>query len=139
MRVILSILALLLAPASFAQALNSADQAGTLCRDAVARIAEGNAAQGYDLLKPHWFMPENELANLATRTQSQMKLAVEQFGPVMGVEAIDRKEVGNSLLGYRYLLKMEKHAFRFACVFYKPQSTWRIDSFWWDDKLADMF
>lgn len=50
--------------------------------------------------------------------------------------AIRILSAGNSLIRHVFLIKHERHALEFSCVFYKPKDRWMANTILWDDARA---
>lgn len=119
--------------------LNSTAQTRTLCEAAVTKVADGQPRQAFDLLAPYWPMSKEEVNRLATQTDAQLKQLTASYGPIVGYEWVRTREAGKSLVRHWYLVKMQYHALRISCTFYKPAQTWQVHTVFWDDQLDELF
>ena len=125
----------LLAPLSAsATDLKTADQTQAVCAQAAKLFAAGHYDQAYESLAPHWPLPEEEILNLGYQTKTQLGMVASRFGPSLGEEHVETVAAGKSLVRHTYLVKHERHALKFACVFYKPADAWMVNFIVWDDK-----
>ena len=77
---------------------------------------------------------EDAVANL----KSQMvELTVDYVGELHGYELITKKKLSDSYILYSYLVKYDRQPIRFTFQFYKPNKTWRLQSFKFDASLDD--
>lgn len=58
-----------------------------------------------------------------------------RFGSPIGIEFIDLKKSGDSLLRIRYLQKCVKGPLTWVFYFYKNNDGWLLDTFKWDDSM----
>ena len=84
-------------------------------------------------------MPAAELDNLAYQTRSQLNMVSSRFGKSIGIDYIRTQKAGQSFLKHTYIVKYEKHALRYMCIFYKPNDSWLVNSVVWDDETSSLF
>ena len=111
-----------------ANTLTTANQTRSLCQTAVNHLSKGNVNQSFNSLKPFWPMPAAELDNLAYQTRSQLNMVSSRFGKPIGIDYIRTQKAGQSFLKHTYIVKYEKHALSYMCVFYKPNDSWLVNS-----------
>lgn len=130
-----ALVALLAAPlCASAEPLNTTDQTQAVCAQAATLFAAGQYDQAYQSLVPHWPLPEEEILNLGYQTKTQLGMVASRFGPSLGAEHVESVMAGKSLVRHTFLIKHQRHALRFACVFYKPADAWLVNFIIWDDK-----
>lgn len=59
------------------------------------------------------------------------------IGEYYGYEKITEKNVGENLVLISYLLKYDRQPIRFTFVLYRPDKTWQIQNFNFDDNIDD--
>jgi hypothetical protein len=119
--------------------LNSEKDARNLADQFMTLIGKGTYRDAFALMKPNWPMPESELNDLAYQTDSQLKLAPDRFGKLLGQEFIQANHIGKSFVRFVYIQKFENHATRWMIVFYHPANEWKIDAITWDEKPQELF
>lgn len=119
--------------------LNSSAQTRNLCEAAVAQLASGQAKQAFDVLVPYWPLSNEELTRLVSQTQAQLAQLTASYGPIVGYEWVRSRDAGKSLVQHWYLVKMQYHALRIGCTFYKPVQTWQVHTVFWDDQIDALF
>jgi len=125
-------------PAS-APKLNSEEDAKALVEACLKQMVAGDYKAGFDLLKPYWSAPANEIDTIIMQTVSTRNVVKERFGNSIGIEFIATHHSGKSFLRFLAIEKLEKTAIRYSVVFYKARDTWEIQSFTWDDKVNLLF
>jgi len=105
-----------------------------ICARSAEMISSGKIEDAYQQLIPFWPLPKEEIQNLGYQTKSQLGMVGERFGAPTMAEFVSTSLAGTSILRHDFLLKHEKHAIRFSCVFYKPRDTWYVNAVFWDDK-----
>ncbi|MBM3252624.1 MAG: hypothetical protein FJZ16_00010 [Candidatus Omnitrophica bacterium] len=61
------------------------------------------------------------------------------YGPILNVEQLDTKYVGDSLLMVKYLVKLRDHPAIFEFYYYKVQDNWMLLKFWFNDQIQNLF
>ena len=127
-------IALLVSGAASAETATTTEQTQAICGGAAALFASGEHDRDYESLLPHWPLPKEEIQNLGYQTKTQMGMVGDRFGQSLGAEHVETIPAGESLVRHVFLIKHEKHALKFSCVFYKPKNTWFVNTIHWDDK-----
>jgi len=139
LKYIIAIFVLALSLSALADPITDVSGTKKLCQNAAEAFGSGNPKKSYEILKPHWPLPAEEISNLAYQTESQLKMVSSRFGDILGSDFIGSKEAGNSFVQHTFIAKFEKHAVRFICVFYKPSNEWLVNSVYWDDSTPKLF
>ncbi|MGM0442478.1 MAG: hypothetical protein ACQEQC_08685 [Elusimicrobiota bacterium] len=105
----------------------------------VEEFTSGNISESFEIAKEHWPMPAEELDNLSSQTEAQIKQLRPRFGDIVGKEFIRREKLGDSFLRYQYIIKFENHAIRWILIFYRPKGEWVLNQLNWDDKIERLF
>lgn len=127
-------IAMLVPLSASAASLTTADGTREACSQAANLFAAGQYDEAYRSLAPHWPLPEQEILNLGYQTKTQLEMVTPRFGASLGEEHVETITAGQSLVRHTYLIKHERHALRFSCVFYKPADAWLVNFIIWDDK-----
>jgi len=103
-------------------------------------VAKSEIKKGFRIAQEHWKVPAAEIENLAEQTRDQLLVKFsDRFGKILSAEFVGKKTVGDSLIKYYYVLKMEKHALRWKFVYYKADKTWAVNHLGWDDSIEELF
>lgn len=127
-------LALLVSGAASAETVATVERTRDICGEAAALFASGDIDQAYGSLLPYWPLAKEEVENLAYKTRQQLEMVGSRFGQPLAGEFVQTVSAGDSLVRHVFLIKHEKHALKFSCVFYKPKDTWLVNAVQWDDK-----
>lgn len=127
-------IAMLLPLSATAADLTTVDETRAECSQAARLFAAGQYDAAYRGLAPYWPLPEQEILNLGYQTKTQLEMVTPRFGASLGEEHVETITAGRSLVRHTYLIKHERHALRFSCVFYKPADAWLVNYIIWDDK-----
>jgi hypothetical protein len=65
--------------------------------------------------------------------------AITVFGPILGYEFVQKKNVGGRLVSYTAISLGKEFPLRWRFYFYKPVDAWRLIDLRVDDKLAAVF
>jgi hypothetical protein len=60
-----------------------------------------------------------------------------QVGDLVGFEQVAQKNAGNGLVLFSYLGKYKYYPLRFTFIFYKPQNSWTLIKFDFDNNILD--
>jgi hypothetical protein len=118
-----------------AESATTVEKTQEICRAAAALFASGHYDQAYESMVPYWPLPKEELQSLGYQSKAQLEMLGQRFGKSIGAEYTETIKAGDSLVRHVFLIKHEKHALRFSCVFYKPKDSWLVNSVLWDDKI----
>lgn len=138
MRIQTFLFALVIPMTGMAEKLNTPEQTLAVCTQIATFFSAGDYDGAYEGLIGYWPLPKEEIQNLGYQTKSQLSMLGDRFGASIGAEHVRTIEAGKSLVRHIFLIKYEKHALRFSCVFYKPKDKWMINSVLWDDRPQDL-
>lgn len=119
--------------------LSTEASAKALVEDCLKRMVAGDYKGGFDLLKPYWAVPSNEVDTLIIQTMSTRSLVKDRFGKSLGYEFIAQKRAGKSFLQIVAIEKLERTAIRYSVIFYMAKDSWVLQNFTWDDKVGLLF
>ena len=69
--------------------------------------------------------------------KSKLSTIETMVGKYYGHEVIIKKQIGNSLQLYSYMVKYDRQPLRFTFEFYKPNDKWQLFGFSYDESLDD--
>ncbi len=133
------LLALTFSATSLAEPILGIEGTKQLCQNAADAFGTGNSTKSFEILKPYWPIAEQEIDALAYQTEAQLKMVSDRFGKILGADFVNTKVAGTSFVQHTYIGKFEKHAVRYICVFYKPKSSWIVNTVYWDDNTPALF
>jgi len=136
---ILFLISLLVAVSAYAESLKSEKDIKKLADEFMAEISRGAYKEAFNMMKPYWPAPEAEIDNIAYQTESQLKMAADRFGKLLGYEYIQSNRIGVSYIRFIYIQKFANHATRWMIVFYRPIEEWKVNVVVWDDKTHALF
>jgi len=140
MKKIIIVLFVLLFPLSLQAAqLDSKEDIRVLVENTMNNIAKGEILNGITLLKPYFVIPEAEFNNMLEKYKLQESMIEHRFGKTVGIEFFAEEEAGESLLRIKYLQKFEKHVMQWNFYFYRPEDKWVLNTFYFDDKIQNLF
>ena len=93
----------------------------------------------FNSAKPYWPMPAVEIDGIVNKINHQWPIVNQRFGKAIGKEFVKEERIGKSFLRYYYLHKFTKHAIYWRIDFYKPKSTWKINSIIFLDTLDALY
>jgi hypothetical protein len=122
-----------------AETLKTTSETKSLCGDAVEYFSKNQVKESFNILRPYWPLPKQELDTLSSQTKTQLATVSGRFGNSVGSDFIKTQEAGSSFIQHTYAIKFEKHALRFVCLFYKPKKDWVVNAVYWDDQTPLFF
>mgnify|MGYP006183384685 CR=1 FL=1 len=139
MKYILSFLLILLCSATNADTLKDKNAAKDLVSSIMSHVGKGDVETGLKLAKPYLSIPEHEFEGVVNSFRMQAPAIEQRFGKTLGSEFSHIQEVGTSLMLIMYIQKFETHVMRWKFYFYKPNESWILNTFNFDDKINLMF
>jgi hypothetical protein len=67
--------------------------------------------------------------------KSQLKTTLDQLGQYYDFESISKSSYGKNLVLHTFLIRYDRQPLRFMFLFYKPDNSWRLQNFSYDDNL----
>ena len=123
-----------------ANTLTDVTAAKALSDKAMALAGQGKLSECIDSLREVWPIPKEEIDKLSLLTNRRLLEDYKpRFGEILSAEFVGSKVVGDSLIKYYYILKMERHLTRWQFVYYKPKDEWVLNYVAWDDKTELLF
>jgi len=110
-----------------------------LSENAMKRVADGDVAGAFDVLKPYWSLPEHEVSQLVVQSIQQRSALQSRYGEPVGYEYIAWDAVGDSLVRFTYIEKFSNHPLVWQFYFYKPRDAWQVNSVSWSDQIKLLF
>ena len=139
MRLQVLLLAIAMPSVGLTDGLTNIEATKQMCAQAAAKFASAEPENAYTALVPYWPLAKEEIQNLGYQTKTQLGMVGDRFGAPIGAEHVKTTLAGQSLVKHVFLIKHEKHAMRFSCVFYKPKNEWLVNAVVWDDKPHNLF
>ncbi|HEO99468.1 MAG TPA: hypothetical protein ENO02_09230 [Epsilonproteobacteria bacterium] len=122
-----------------AEALNNIDETKKLSEDVMKLVGKGNIKGGVKLLRPYVVYPLAEHDAQISQVDVQMPTINQRFGNTNGYDFVSEQRVGESLVKYIYLQKLEKHVLIWKFIFYKPNEKWLLNSWSFNDQIEQLF
>ncbi|HUI62191.1 MAG TPA: hypothetical protein VLX90_18340 [Steroidobacteraceae bacterium] len=126
-------------PDSSVGALKTPQDARALADSVMGLVLANKIDAAFAKLKPYWPVPGAEIDSLALKSISARDSAAARYGPTIGWVFIREEKVSDFLIRDTYVEKREHHALRWLFYFYKPNSSWLVNSVTWDDNIQDLF
>ena len=115
--------------AKHVQGIPDMDHVEMVMKNIMSEIAKGDMGNLFEIVDQHWHLPSH-------KTRDMMKRSIEQrkqldSGPILGVEMINKKVRGESLVYFTFLEKYEHAPIYWLVAFYKPKDHWLIINISW--------
>jgi hypothetical protein len=118
--------------------LASKDQAHDFAETFMRTMASGDTYNAFALVKAQLRDNADDTDALRDTTQQMLDEARPKLGKPIGYELVAEKDLGQSLVRYDYLLKLEKFAVHFRIIFYKPDQNWLPAQLWVDQDIRQL-
>ncbi len=102
-------------------------------------LKKGTIAEFIESLRPIWNKPGAEIDAIKKQISNQRIEAHKRFGATLDVQYINLENVEDILIRIQYIEKFEKTAMRWTFIFYRPDETWYLNSFIWDQNIDVLF
>jgi hypothetical protein len=119
--------------------LQNKDQARQFAEIFMRQLASGNTYDAFALVKAQLPDEADDTDTLRDNTQQMLDAARPKLGKTIGYELLEEKSLGQSLLRYEYLLKLERFAVHVRIIFYKPGEKWLPAQMWVDQDIRQLF
>lgn len=103
------------------------------------KVANGEVKEGFELIRPYFPIPHEELDELIDQTQTQLWSTPPTLGTVKDYNFIREETVKDILVRYTFVIRHEFTVTRWIFIYYQPETGWVLTSMNWDDQLEDLF
>ena len=76
---------------------------------------------------------KDQIDNVKFKLNGTLKMIGEHYG----YDLITKKNMGDHLILYTYIVRHDRQPLRFTIIFYKPTDQWRLYNFSYDDNLSE--
>jgi hypothetical protein len=128
---IISISALLLSHAAYADTIKTEAGITTLVNKIMGDTAKGDITAAMLDLKPYTIIPESDFQSALEATKSQRDLYATRIGKDIGYECFKQQKLGESLIRQACIEKTEKGAIAWEFIFYKSPTGWNLNTYSW--------
>lgn len=122
-----------------AQAVSTPAELRKITDQVMERVGKGDIAGGFKIMKPRTLIPPAEFDSMVGQAELQMPMISQRFGQSLGHEFLREDKVGESLIRYTYLHRLEHHAMRWTFYNYRGKDGWSINAFRFDDQIQSLF
>jgi hypothetical protein len=122
-----------------AQAVATPGELRKLTDQLMERVGKGDLAGGFKMMKSRTVIPAAEFDSMVGQAELQMPVINQRFGKSIGHEFLREDKVGDSLIRYTYLHRLENHAMRWTFYSYRGKNGWTINAFRFDDQIQGLF
>jgi hypothetical protein len=121
------------------ETLESEQNCKKMCEEVMGVLGDGGVDEAFEKLASYWVFGESEFDNFHLQTTKQMDLVEPRFGKAVGYQLVKEEMIGKTIMKCTYLQKFERHALRWTFLFYRPVDRWLLNTFEWDDEVAQLF
>lgn len=72
-----------------------------------------------------------------TKLKTQLRSLIDIVGTYYGHDEITRTSIGENYVLSSYMVRYDRQPVRFTFLLYKPDQTWQIQNFQYDDEMGD--
>ncbi|MQA23660.1 hypothetical protein [Rugamonas rivuli] len=120
---------------ALADTFKSEDELKPFVESVMKKVAVDDLTGAFKLVRPYLAVGDSEFQLAELNSKNQNTLYSSRYGFPVGVEFIEQKKVGESLIRVVYIEKTEKQALPWVFYFYKPSTVWIFTGFKWSDQL----
>lgn len=120
---------------ALAASFNAEEQLRPYMDEVMKKVAAEDLTGFFGMIKPHVAIPDTEFQLAELNSKNQKIQYAARYGFTVGVEFIEQKKVGESLIKMTYIEKTQKQALPWIFYFYKPSGAWILTGFKWSDQL----
>lgn len=139
MKYLFTVLLFFFSSQTMATELKTADDARSLANNIMKLVAKGEIKNGLLLAKPYMNVSDSNFTKIIDTFEKKQPTMLEKSGKAIGVEFISDIIAGKSFMKITFAQKFEKHARRWVFYFYKPETSWQLNTFTADDKIQMLF
>lgn len=114
-------------------------EARDISKNVTELFQKNEISEGFDLLEPHWPLPENELEALEEKTIKYLNILPDRFGEAEGIAKIKEEKIGDFALRETYLIRYQVSAIRLIFTYFQNKDGWILNGFKWDDNFGEEF
>jgi len=101
------------------------------------KIGSGDLTEAYAVMRPYVNMNDVEYESGVNKSNEERQTYSMQYGPLKGYAFVREKKVGDILYGLLYIEQTEKQAVLWYFNFFKTGDEWKLDEFYWNDRLGE--
>ena len=102
-------------------------------------LATGSTTNAFNLLKAATPDAEADIDATRDKTLGLLDQLRDTYGRPIGYDIVTERALGDSVIKYEALLKLEKYAIRCTIIYYKPKDVWQPARINFDPDLSLMF
>jgi len=139
MKIFKAILLLTILCSAHADVLPDVEATNTLASKVMSKIDKSDLDGASALLKKYWPLPPQEIDAAIYQMKQQQPLIKDRFGSPLSSEKTCTQSIGRSWRRVIYLQKFERHTLLWTFDFYKPQKSWVVNAFNFNDRWQSIF
>lgn len=102
-------------------------------------FVEGKFSKGIQLFKRNSVMDTATVNGIDKTMNEQMNGIMPVYKKILGYELIEEREVKNTIVRRRYLLKFETYFLTFDFILYNNGTGWTVSNFNYKDEPRELF
>lgn len=115
------------------------EQTKDFCDRFLTLMVEEDIEKAFNIVEEQWPFAIAEIQRLESSTIKQLDSVKGRYGNILGYELVKEEKIKDTFVKYIYVMKYEKHIIRWKFIFYKPDDSWILNSFNFDDSINELF
>lgn len=115
------------------------EQTKDFCDRFLTLMVEEDIEKAFNIVEEQWPFAIAEIQRLESSTIKQLDSVKGRYGNILGYELVKEEKIKDTFVKYTYVMKYEKHIIRWKFIFYKPDDSWILNSFNFDDSINELF
>jgi hypothetical protein len=115
------------------------EEIADFCETVLVHIKDNEIELAFDLLKEQWLFEKSELTSVQLQMIQQLPVLEERYGDPFDVALVQSEEIRDLIMRYTYVVKYDNHILRWVFFFYKPETRWILNTFYYDDSIEALF
>ena len=108
-------------------------------KNVMTLVGDNKVQDGLDIVSEYILLADTEFSVIKDQFDIQGPVLENRYGKVIGMEFIETKKIGSSLVNVVYLQKFEKYIVEWKFYFYKANDTWSLNTFRTSSNVETMF
>lgn len=117
----------------------SRDSLNTFCDKVMQTLADGKFSQAIQMFRQRSVMDTSVINNVDKTLNEQMPGILPYYKKIVGYVLAEEKDLKNTLVRRRYILKFEHYFLIFDFVLYNNGSGWTVSNFYYKDETKELF
>jgi len=115
------------------------DSLNGFCDKVMQTLADGKFSQAIQMFRQKSVMDSSVINNVDKTLNEQMPNILPYYKKIVGYVLAEEKDLKNTLVRRRYILKFEHYFLIFDFVLYNNGTGWTVSNFYYKDETKELF